>query len=119
MINYSLRGATCIKKNDEKQIEFATQELLLEMMTRNNINKDDITQIIFSATRDITKIYPAACARKLGITNASLMCLQEMYVENSLPLCIRVLMNFNGNENMKISNVYLHEAKKLRPDLQD
>lgn len=119
MFFYSVRGATCIKKNDENEIDLATRELLLEIIKKNDIAKEQIVQIIFSATRDITKIYPAASARKIGIVNASLLCLQEMYVENSLPLCIRILMNFNADTmDKKICHVYLHEAKKLRPDLQ-
>ena len=117
---YSVRGATCVKKNTESEIKFATFELLDNIIKRNNIKPENITQIIFSATSDITKIYPAVCAREMGLINASLLCVQEMHVENSLRLCIRVLLNFwsNLDDKKKICHVYLNQAKILRPDLQ-
>lgn len=118
MYFYSVRGATCIKNNDKNEIDLATRQLLLEIMAANGIEKDQIVQIIFSATRDITKMYPAEAARNMGIVDASLLCLQEMYVEGSLPFCIRILMNFSSDVRVKVKHVYLNEAKKLRPDLQ-
>lgn len=116
---YSVRGGISLKENSCEEIEAMTNKLLLEIIKKNNLEIKNITQIIFSATRDITKIYPAVFARKLGIINASLLCVQEMYVENSLPMCIRVLLNFYDvyQADRKIFNVYLGEAKKLRPDL--
>lgn len=119
MMIYSIRGAVTVKKNSVQEIELATCNLLLEIIKKNNLEIKNITQIIFSATRDITKIYPAVYARKIGIVNASLFCVQEMYVENSLPMCIRVLLNFcdKYQADKKIFNIYLGEAKKLRPDL--
>lgn len=119
MMIYSIRGAVTVKKNSVQEIEFATRNLLLEIIRKNNLEIKNITQIIFSATRDITKIYPAVYARKIGIVNASLFCVQEMYVENSLPMCIRVLLNFcdKYQADKKIFDIYLGEAKKLRPDL--
>lgn len=117
MINYSVRGAITIKENTVEQIEISTCELLIEIIKRNDIKISDINQIIFSATNDITKYYPAVSARKLGIINASLLCVQEMHTEKSLPLCIRVSLNFNSKPGKKISHVYLGKAKELRPDL--
>lgn len=116
---YSVRGGISLKENSCEEIETMTSRLLLEIIKKNHLEIKNITQIIFSATRDITKIYPAVFARKLGIINASLLCVQEMYVENSLPMCIRVLLNFYDvyQTDRKIFNIYLGEAKKLRPDL--
>ena len=114
---YSVRGATCVKNNTEHEIEVATVELLDKIIKKNYIEPKSITQIIFTATKDITKIYPAACARKVGLTHVSLLCVQEMYVENSLDLCIRVLLNFWAKAGLEVSHVYLNKAKILRPDL--
>ncbi len=116
-MNYSVRGAISLEKNSTFEIEQATCKLLREIIAQNDIKIFDITQIIFSATKDITKAYPAEFARKIGITHASLLCVQEMFVEESLPLCIRILLNFNAELGKKISHVYLGRAKKLRPDL--
>ena len=117
MMIYSVRGAISIEKNSPEKIELATCELLNKIIIKNNIDINNITQVIFSATKDITKAYPAYYARKMGINNACFMCVQEMYVEGSLDLCIRVLLNFIDKPGKNIFHVYLGKAKILRPDL--
>ena len=48
------------------------------------------------------------------------MCVQEMYVEGSLPMCIRVMVQVQrekANLNQETRHIYLRGAAKLRPDL--
>jgi chorismate mutase len=119
-MNYlvSIRGAITIDENIGDNILKNTKELLEEIMASNNLLNEDIISIIFSATKDITAVYPAVAAREVGITEASLLCVQEMNVDNSLKLCIRILMHVNKDCCQKdIKHIYLKEAKKLRPDL--
>lgn len=42
-----------------------------------------------------------------------------MYVENSLPLCIRAMVNISTDLNHKVKHIYLRKAKALRPDLSN
>ncbi len=114
----SIRGAITIEENTKENIVTNTETLLKEILTQNNINKDDIINIIFSATKDVTKAYPAIATRNLGITDCAIMCLQEMYVEDSLSMCIRIMLTANVDlKKQDIKHIYLKEAKRLRPDI--
>ena len=118
MKQYCIRGAITIEENTIEEIRINTINLLEQILKENNISIDDCASIIFTATKDITKAYPAKFAREIGFVNCSLMCVQEMFVENSLGLCIRVMVTINKEEkDFKPKNIYLNEAKKLRPDL--
>lgn len=121
MTIFAIRGATTIKTNTKDEILEASKELLESIIDANNIVQDEIISIIFTATKDVTKAYPAIAARELGITQAALMCVQEMVVEESLPMCIRVMMQVQrpGIHKNKhpTHHIYLRNAKKLRPDL--
>lgn len=119
MKQYCIRGAITIEENSIEQIRENTILMLREILKANSINIDDCISLIFTATNDITKAYPAKFAREIGFVNCSLMCMQEMYVENSLELCIRVMVTINKQDNnFKPKNIYLKGAKKLRPDLK-
>lgn len=114
----SIRGAITIEKNTRDDILSNTEKLLSEILKVNNIMPSDIINIIFTATKDITAAYPAIAARGLGITQAGLMCTQEMFVEGSLEMCIRVLVNIETDKKQAMmQHIYLKGAKKLRPDI--
>ncbi len=114
----SVRGATTVDKNDKEEILNNTEILLKKILHKNNIEIENIISIFFTMTKDLNKVYPAASARKIGITNASLMCMQELYVENSLEKCIRVMINIKSNKKQeKMKHIYLNKAKNLRPDI--
>lgn len=115
---YSIRGAITIEENTIENIRINTIDMLKQILKENGISVDDCVNLIFTATKDITRAYPAKFAREIGFVNCSLMCVQEMYVENSLEMCIRVMMTINKEENdFKVNHVYLKEAQRLRPDL--
>lgn len=114
----SIRGAICINENTKESILNNTKLLLKTIINENDLDIDLIISVIFTATKDLTAVYPAPAARELGIVEAGLMCMQEMYVENSMPMCIRVLMNVNKDCCQKqVKHVYLNGAERLRPDL--
>lgn len=113
-----IRGAVTAE-NTKEDILTKTKELLLEIIEENNLNIEDITSIFFTATRDLDKVYPAVSAREIGITDAALMCFQEMYVEGSMEKCIRVTVMTESDKKQKgAKHVFLGEAQKLRPDLK-
>lgn len=114
----SVRGAITVDSNTKENIINDTKILLKDILKRNNINIEEIISIVFSATKDLTAAYPAIGARELGIVNASLMCVSEMYVEKSLDKCIRIMVSVNQAKSQKeVKHVYLKGAQKLRPDL--
>ena len=115
----SIRGAITAESNTSGAILEAAEALLLGMAEANNLNIDQIIDIIFSATKDLNAAYPAAAARKMGIVEAGLFCVQEMDVSGSLPMCLRVLLHAEipGKKQSDMKHVYLKEAKCLRPDL--
>ncbi len=112
----TIRGATSVENNSEKDILKETEKLLETIIRENNLKKEKVVSILFSATKDLNKAYPARAARKLGFTDIGLMCFQEMEVENSLESCIRLILFYN-DEIKNIKHIYLNKAKSLRPDL--
>lgn len=116
----AIRGAHTAKENTVEAIRECTLELLNEMISVNDLKAEEMVHIIFSATKDLTKVYPAKCAREIqGLDQVPLFCVQEMYVEGSLPSCIRVMLLTERDHDAAVKHVYLGGAKKLRPDLQD
>lgn len=114
----AIRGAITVEENSKESIISNTKELLLRIVQENQVFEDDIISIIFSTTKDLNAVFPAAAARQLGWTSVALMCTNEIEVPGSLEKCIRVLMHINTNKtNKDIKHVYLKNAKNLRPDL--
>lgn len=113
-----IRGAITVAHDSSEEILAATQELLHNICNLNGINKEDIASAIFSVTPDIKSAFPALGARQMGWDNVPLFCCQEIAVENSLALCIRVLIHVNTDKKpSEIQHVYLRGANKLRRDL--
>jgi chorismate mutase len=113
-----VRGATTVQANDRDQILNATRQLLGLMIRRNDIQSVDVASAQFTVTSDLTAEFPALAARQLGWIEVPLLCGYEISVPGSLPQCIRVLVHWNTSRSQsEIEHVYLHEAKKLRPDL--
>jgi chorismate mutase len=113
-----VRGATCASANSKEAIVEATKALLERMIADNEIDPNDIASAFFSTTCDLTAEFPAIAARQLGWRDVPLMCMHEMAVPNSLPLCVRVMMHWNTSKRPSdIRHVYMNGAERLRPDL--
>jgi chorismate mutase len=114
----ALRGATTVADDTEEQVTTKVQELLREMLSSNEIEPPDIVSILFTATSDISSMFPAAAARQMGLVDIPMMCAKELDVVGALGRCIRVMMHVNTDKPREaLRHVYLHEAKQLRPDL--
>lgn len=110
-----IRGAITVDENTKDAIKSATLELLNELVSRNNINKDAISHVIFTLTNDLNAEFPAKFARiDFGWDNVAMMCYHELDVPNSLPKCLRVLVVLNCDDNFIPQFVYLKGAKNLR-----
>jgi 3-phosphoshikimate 1-carboxyvinyltransferase len=113
-----IRGAVTIQANTRDEIISKTQEMLNEIVKRNDVKLEDIASVIFSVTDDIDEEFPAVAAREMGWNKVPLFCTREINVKNGLPLCIRVLIHINTDKPQNLINhVYLYEAKKLRVDI--
>ncbi|MGM0438607.1 MAG: chorismate mutase [Bacillota bacterium] len=114
----AIRGAITVDENNKNNIKKASQKLIKKLIDENSIEEDDIISIIFTATADLDKIYPAEAIRELGFKHTPLMCCQEMKVEDALSKCIRVMVYINKNiEKEKVVHIYLKGASDLRKDL--
>ena len=116
----ALRGATTCDENSKTEVDTKTQRLVSEMLERNAIAHDDLVSIIFTATDDITAEFPATAARALGLGDVPLLCARELAIDHGMPLAIRVMMHFYGEQpRQDLHHVYLEGARSLRDDLPD
>jgi len=115
-----LRGATTVEGDTVAQVTARSQELMREIMTRNELVEDDIVSVLFTATPDVTSTFPATAIREIGFGAVPLLCAAEIAVPGSMPRCIRVLLHVTTSKSRDdIHHVYLHGAQGLRDDLPD
>jgi chorismate mutase len=115
-----LRGATTVDADTAEQVNQRTQALLLRMLERNGVGKDDLISILFTATDDIRSVFPAAAARAIGFGDVPLICARELDVVGGARLCIRVLMHLMTDKPRdELHHIYLEGAKGLRDDLPE
>ena len=115
-----LRGATTVDSDTVEQVTERSQELMREIMVRNDLTEDDIVSALFTSTADVTSIFPATAIRAIGFGAVPLLCAAEIAVSGAMPLCIRVLMHVHTTKSRaEIHHVYLHGAQGLRDDLPD
>lgn len=96
----------------------ATQRLLERLIDRNDVVAEDIVSVFFTATRDLTSVFPAEAARRMGLGKVPLLCAQEIPVAGSMPRVVRVLLQFETERpQAEVVHVYLDGAESLRDDL--
>ena len=113
----ALRGATTSDHNSVESITLAVEELLSELVSRNNLIPDQIISVTFSVTSDLNACFPASVARKKsGWENIALLDCQQMFVKGDLSKCIRLLACVSLPNERTPQNPYLRKARNLRPD---
>jgi len=113
----ALRGATTSEHNSVESITSSVEELLSELVSRNNLIPDQIISVTFSVTSDLDACFPASIARKKsGWENVALLDCQQMFVKGDLSKCIRLLACVCLPNELTPQNPYLGKAKNLRPD---
>jgi len=115
---YALRGAIGVADNDREQILAATDELIREVMTRNDLTPQAFVSCIFTMTDDLDAEFPAVAARRLGFDRVPLLCAREIPVPGSLPRIIRLLAHYHAPDGHTTRHVYLGAAQALRQDLE-
>jgi chorismate mutase len=113
----ALRGATSVRSDNGAEIVDATAELLEMMLARNSVEPNDIVSVVFTATPDLRAEFPAAAARRVGMSDVPLLCASEIAVVGALERCIRVMMHFyTDRDPADLDHVYLRDARRLRSD---
>jgi chorismate mutase len=121
MATRGIRGAITIYEDTPEEINVAIDILFAALIEKNHgLKQEDVGSILITVTHDIRSAFPAKAIREMGWRMVPLMCAQEIPVESSMPLCIRVLVHWNTNlPQNDITHVYLREATKLRPELAE
>ena len=112
-----IRGATTASGNSLQEIEDAVVELINELISRNNIIKNNLLSITFTATKDLDACFPASIARKCnGLDSVAFLDCQQMSVPDDIDYCIRIMVQVLLPPNIPIKHPYLRGATKLRTD---
>jgi chorismate mutase len=115
---YAVRGAVKVSSNDVNAILDATEELMRELISRNDLAPDRIVSVLFTATDDLNAEFPAVAARRLGLDSVPLLCTRELDVRNAMRGVIRVMLHYYAPEDHTPAHTYLGEAQELRTDLR-
>ena len=116
----ALRGATTLDADTEEQMQQRVQALIAQMLERNGVHHDDLISLVFTATEDITSVFPAAAARAVGLGDVPLLCARELSIVGGTPLCVRILLHLNTERaRNELHHVYLEGARGLRDDLPE
>ena len=112
-----IRGATTSKGNTKEDIRTAVQELIEELISRNNLKPINILSIIFTVTKDLNACFPASVARKYnGLDQVAFLDCQQMFVPDDINFCIRLMAQVKLPLENKLNHTYLRGASNLRPD---
>ena len=114
----AIRGAITVERNERDAILDGTEELVREVLQRNELKPDDVVSCIFTVTEDLDAAFPAEAARRLGLDAVPLLCAREIAVAGSLPRVIRLMLHCYADEAAPARHVYLREAVSLRRDLE-
>jgi chorismate mutase len=115
---FALRGAISVESNTADAILGSTEELMRELMARNELEPPSLVSCIFTVTEDLDAEFPAVAARNIGLNAVPLLCAQEIAVPGSLARVIRVLVHYYADEDHQPRHVYLRDARVLRADLE-
>ena len=115
---WAVRGAVQVERNEAAAILAATEELVGELMRRNELEPGAMVSCIFTVTHDLDAEFPAVAARRLGLDSVPLLCANEVAVpgvdaaRHPRP---GPLLRGAGHEP---AHAYLGAAGELRSDLQ-
>jgi chorismate mutase len=113
-----VRGAIQLEADEREHVLASTRELVTAVLSANDLTKDDVISIVFTATPDVHSEFPAVAARELGMGDVPLMCTQELDIAGAMPLVIRLMAHVNTPlPRSEVTHVYLRGAAALRRDL--
>jgi chorismate mutase len=115
---WAVRGAIKARSNNPDTIVEAAEELMRELMSRNDLAIDRMVSCIFTSTHDLNAEFPAVAARKLGLDTVPLLCAQEIDVPGAMPSVVRALVHYYAPADHTPAHAYIGEAQELRSDLK-
>jgi len=114
----AVRGAIQVAEDSSSCVLDATERLVRTVLERNGATGEDLISMLFTVTDDITSVFPAEAARRMGLGFVPLMCAREIPVVGSMPLVVRVLAHLHTERSLaEVEPVYLDGAESLRDDL--
>jgi chorismate mutase len=115
---WAVRGATKVGRNDPEAIVEAAEELMRELIGRNDMTPERMVSCIFTSTHDLNAEFPAVAARKLGLDMVPLLCAREIDVPGAMRSVIRALVHYYAPADHTPAHAYLGDAQQLRSDLK-
>ena len=116
---FALRGAVQAEANEREPILAATDELLRELIRRNDLEPTRMISCIFTCTDDLDAEFPAVAARNLGLDSVPLLCAREIDVPGSMERVIRTMLHYRAPAD-HVSGARLPRRRRgaaLRPRL--
>ncbi len=113
---FGIRGAIRCE-NTAEDITRRVVQLYDESLARNALSEENIVSLVFSVTKDLTALNPAAALRAGGrAAELSLFSVAEPDVSGGLTCVIRILMHCYLPQGASLRHTYLNGAEVLRPD---
>ena len=114
----AVRGATQLDGDERDHMLERVAEMVVDVMSSNDLEVDDFISVIFTATSDLVSEFPAYAARRLGFGDVPLLCARELEIERSMPRVVRMMAHVEtARPRAEVTHVYLHGAAALRSDL--
>ena len=114
---FAVRGAAQAERNDREAILATADELLRELMARNELAPERMISCILTCTDDLDAEFPAVAARRIGLDSVPLLCTRELAVPGSMERVIRALVHYYAAGDHEPAHTYLGRARELRSDL--
>jgi chorismate mutase len=114
---FAVRGAAQAEANEADAILAATEELMRELVDRNDLGPEAMVSCLFTTTDDLDAEFPAVAARNLGLDSVPLLCAREIAVPDAMPRVIRVMVHYYAGAGHTPAHVYLGATQALRSDL--
>ena len=114
---YAVRGAVQADANEAAAILAATEQLMHELLTRNQLEAGGLVSCLFTTTGDLDAEFPAVAARNLGLDDVPLLCAKEIDVPGAMPRVIRVMVHYYAPVGREPAHTYIGPAQALRSDL--
>src|SRR5947207_2195309 len=96
---WAVRGAVNVKSNDTDAILDATEELVREILSRNDLEPAQLVSCMFTATDDLNSEFPAVAARRLGLDSVPLLCTRELDVPGAMRSVIRAMVHYYASRD--------------------
>ena len=114
---FAVRGAVQAGANEADAIVGATEDLMRELLDRNELGAEAMVSCLFTTTGDLDAEFPAVAARRLGLDTVPLICAREIDVPGAMPRVIRAMVHYYAAADHVPAHTYVGAARGLRSDL--